>query len=237
MVDLTSLFCIPKSYEVYLTESFRFHCDICYAASGNVFHCFHYSKIRSIDSINFLGASLASLAEELVNSCHNMIDMKRELAPLWEFVTDEWHDKSLDRQEEIFLLLQRKQYFPYTYIKDTEVLSEKCLPEFEFWNKGFQLGAEISEENYQTAINVFQELECENIDSYLTYYLYVDVLLLSSIFESWRRLGMNEFGLDMANHISLPQFGMSSWLYTSGASIDLLQDYEQILRFESAKRG
>ena len=180
---------------------------------------------------------MSPLADELVRSCSNMESLKFELAPLWEYVTSQWEKDGLARQEQIFLLLQKKQYFPYTYIKDIETLSEPSLPDFKFWNEGFQLGDKITEANYETAINVYKELECPNIDTYYNYYLCVDILLLCSIFENWRRLGLTQFGLDMANHVSLPQFGMSSWLYNSGASIELLKDYDMLLKWEGGKRG
>ena len=120
IVDIKSLQCIPKSYEIYLTESFKFNCDICENLYGSTFNCFHYPKVKSSDSWNFLGAALSPLADELVRSCSNMESLKFELAPLWEYVTSQWEKDGLARQEQIFLLLQKKQYFPYTYIKDIE---------------------------------------------------------------------------------------------------------------------
>ena len=48
---------------------------------------------------------------------------------------------------------------------------------------------------------------------------------------------MQYFNLDMANYLTLPMFGMSSWLYGNKEKIELLQDYESICYWEKAKRG
>ena len=227
-IDLTSITLIPKSFEVYLTETFRFFCDICMQKNGSTFTCFHYHKIRSIDSCNFLSASLANLAKELADSCKSNEEKQFEFAPLWNYVQNRWKDESIEKQLSIFDTLQNKQYFPYSFLSSLSLLENEKLPDLELWNQGFQLKDKATAEEVSTAHSVFDELGCRNIDEYLSIYLHTDVFLLTSIFQNWRRLGFHQFGLDMANFLSLPQFGLSCWLYSindgkSENRVELLQ--------------
>ena len=236
-VDLSSIEVIPKSYEIYLSETFRFYCEICMVKKGTAFNCWHYHKLRLIDSYHFLDAPLADLGSELKSSCKSEADEMYEFAALWDYVQKQWNEETVERQKYIFQLLQRKQYFPYSYISSLDVLQESKLPNLEDWNKGFVLKNKATPEEVATAHAVFDELGCANIDEYFCHYLIVDILLLSAVYENWRRLGLEYFNLDMANYLSLPMFGMASWLYNNDEEISLLQDYESICFFENAKRG
>lgn len=150
------------------------------AENGTTFNCYHYHRIRSIDSFHFLAAPLASLAIELGDSCKTEAQKMFEFAPLWEYVHNRWINDTLERQKYIFNLLQRKQYFPYTYISSLDILRETQLPNCETWNKGFQLKDKLTNEEVATAHEVFNDLNCTNIEEYLEIYLCVDTLLLTA---------------------------------------------------------
>ena len=179
-------------------------------------------------------ASLAKLVEELKISCLNENDLKQEFFPLWNWIQENWGSEA---QIEYLNLLTKKQYLPYSYLTSEEVLSQSSLPSFEEWNKGYDLGTKTTQSEYDYALNAFEKLKCKTLFDYVKIYQISDILLLSSVFESWRKLGRENFGLDCANFVSLPSFGFSAWLHSSGIEIDLLQSYDHILLFEKAKRG
>ena len=85
-----------------------------------------------------------------------------------------------------------------------KILSEPRLPPKEFWIDTVFKKNKVSDEDIVYANKVFDLFKCKNISDYLDIYLAVDVLLLASLFESWRQLGVKHFSLDMANFISLP---------------------------------
>ena len=80
-------------------------------------------------------------------------------------------------------LLARKGVYPYDYVTSIDKLKETKLPPKEaFYSK--LLNEEISDEDYQHALNVWNTFDCQTIQDYHDLYLKTDVLLLVDVFEN-----------------------------------------------------
>ena len=242
---------------MFLTESFNFYCTICEGNSvrgdvpdmmisydesfshttNGVKKCIHYPSLKTVDSFNHLQGSLQNLTKELKDSCATRDDLVENFHPLLQWIHMEWPGRTTEEYDHFLQVLTKKQYFPYSYIKSTLNLDEESLPPIEKWTDEFLSGSPVKPEEVQYANEVFSLFQCRSIRDYYDLYLKVDIALLCTIMESWRELGRNSFDLDPMNYISLPSYGFSVWLYRSKVEIDLLQDYNQILLFEGARRG
>ena len=125
-------------------------------------------KFHFIDSLKFLSTSLETLIDYLP------IEEKQLLRNHCE-------------NEEQFNLLTRKGFFPYEYITSFEKLNDP-LPDMKgFYNS---LKGDISRENYQHVINMWNAFNMQNLGDLSNVYLKVDVLLLCCVFEAFRKTCM-----------------------------------------------
>ena len=95
----------------------------------------------------------------------------------------------------VFLL--RKGVYPYDYVDCLKKLDETSLPPKEaFYSK--LAGESITDEDYQHAHTVWNEFNIESMkDCHKLYNL-------SDIFENFRSICMNHYGLDPAWYFSAP---------------------------------
>ncbi len=176
-------------------------------------------KIRFIDSLRFLGASLDELASTL--NINDLKILKKEF-------------RNLDNEK--FQLLTRKGVFCYDYINTIDKLNDTELPsKAQFYN---QLNDEhISDEKYQHAQTIWREFEISNLGQYSDLYLKTDVLLLADVFENFRKSSHSTYGLDPAWYYTLPGYTWDCMLKYTKCELELLKDVDQILFVESGLRG
>lgn len=174
-------------------------------------------KLIFLDSFRFLPASLERLT--------NNLD-RRELERLRpHFSTNTQFD-----------LIVRKGVYPYDYVSEWERLEETSLPpKNSFFSR--LTGESISDEDYAYAREVWQAFGVQNLGQYSDVYLKVDTLLLSVIFENFRKLTMQFFGLDAACFYTLPGLSWQAALKMTKVKLELLTDIDQILFIEKGIRG
>ena len=63
---------------------------------------------------------------------------------------------------------------------------------------------DISEIDYGHALKAFNKFNIKNLAEYHDLYVQSDTILLADVFESFRNLCLNNYGLDPAHFLSLP---------------------------------
>ena len=141
-------------------------------------------ELRFIDSFKFMATSLDSLANNLPDNMFNNLSYFYE-------------------EQAKLKLLKRKGVYPYDYMDCFERLSETTLPPIEsFYSELNKSG--ISEDNYTHAQNVWKTFEMETLQDYHDLYLKTDVLLLADVFENFRDVCQENYGLDPAWYYTAP---------------------------------
>ena len=143
--------------------------------------------------------------------------------------------KDSERSEGVVELLTRKGVYPYDYVSSIERFSETQLPpKSEFYSR---LNDDISDADYQHALNVWNTFQCQTIRDYNDLYLKSDVLLLADVFESFRKICFRHYNLDPAHYYTSPGLAWDACLKTTGQELQLLHDYDMLMMFERGIRG
>ena len=133
-------------------------------------------------------------------------------------------------------LLTRKGVYPYDYVSSTDKLKETKLPsKDEFYSK--LLDEEISEEDFQHAINVWNTFNCQTLQDYHDLYLKTDVLLLADVFENFRKTCLKRYKLDPCHYYTAPGLAWDACLKETKQNLELLKDYDMLMMFEQGIRG
>ena len=144
--------------------------------------------------------------------------------------------KDSERSEGVVELLTRKGVYPYDYVSSIERFSETQLPpKSEFYSRSND--ADISDADYQHALNVWNTFQCQTIRDYNDLYLKSDVLLLADVFESFRKTCFRHYNLDPAHYYTSPGLAWDACLKTTGQELQLLHDYDMWMMFERGIRG
>ena len=163
--------CIPTNMERYLS--------------------FTIDNLRFIDSLQFLNASLDSLAKNLKED-------------------DFLHTRRHTPADGVRLLL-RKGVFCYDYWDCPEKAADVRLPpRVAFYSRLTEEG--VSLRDYWHAVRVWQQFGIRNLGEYHDLYLKTDVLILADVFEKFRRMCMKNYGLDAAHFFSSPGLAWEAML-------------------------
>ena len=209
--DLTS---IPTTEEKYISFSKFIAVDQYYSKKREKV-LFKKFEIRFIDSFKFLQTSLANLVSNLQPS---------------DFTNLQKNVKNNSS------LLTRKGVYPYDYVTSIEKLQETKLPPKEaFYSKLYD--EEISDEDYQHALNVWNTFDCQTLQDYHDLYLKSDVLLLADVFESFRKTCLKYYKLDPCHYYTAPGLAWDACLKLTKQELQLLTDYDMLMMFEKGIRG
>jgi hypothetical protein len=155
---------------------------------------------RFIDSIKFLPASLEKLIESSKKSNIKFKYIQKFMKQIYPEI----------KEEQLNLLFQKGEY-PYEYVDSVNKFSETSLPPIEAFFSSLR-NRSITIEQYQHAQNVWNSFNCKTFLDYHKLYLYIDVLGLADVFETFRKTFINDFKLDPINFISLPAYGDEAML-------------------------
>jgi len=177
----------------------------------------HGVDLRFIDSFNFLSESLQKLVDALPKEC---------------FIrTTKFKPPELSEE-----MLYHKGFYPYGHITDIEVLNQTSLPPKEaFYNDLTQ--THITNQDYKVALQVWKELKCKTMWDYHSHYLIMDTLLLSDVFEEFRRTIYETYKLDVTYSLSSAMFSWDAMLLTSQVELSLVTDYNMHMTLEAGLRG
>ena len=174
-------------------------------------------KITFIDSLSFIASSLENLVKAL---------------PTDKFKHFDNHFKTNIEQK----LLKQKGIYPYDYMNSYDKFEETSFPSQKDCYS--QLNKEsISDTDYKHALNVWKQLNINNMGEYHDLYLATDVLLLTDVFEAFRDTAISNYHLDPTHYVSLPGFGWDALLKMTKIKLDVISDYDMYLMIESGIRG
>lgn len=152
-----------------------------------------YISLRFLDSYRFMASSLDSLAKNL--ETHQFIETRKAFP-----------------NDELFDLVTRKGVFPYEFANSYEKLqTTQELPSREQFYSSLT-ETSIEEAEYEHAKRVWNTFNCQNLAEYSDLYLKTDVLLLTDIFEAFRKLCMDLYDLDPCHFFTLPGLSWQAML-------------------------
>ena len=150
---------------------------------------------------------------------------------------DKFIDKAAnEKSKEIELRFIDSFKFMSSSLDSLVKFEEKQLPRIdEFYSKLNMSG--ISVKDYQHACKVWNEFGLKNMGDYHDLYLETDVILLANVFESFRKVCLDNYGLDPAHFYTAPGLAWKACLKKTGVNLELLKDPDMLLMFERGIRG
>ena len=133
-------------------------------------------------------------------------------------------------------LLLKKGIYPYEYMDSFERFHETQLPEKEKFYSSLS-GQGITDEDFARAKQVWETFGCRNLGDYHDLYVATDSMLLADVFENFRKVCQEKYGLDPAHCYSAPGLSWDALLKKTGVELDLLTDMEMHLMIERGMRG
>ncbi len=136
---------------------------------------FKINNMKFIDSFQFMSSSLETLAENLYDDNDKYINFNN--------MKQEFNNEQLE-------WLCQKGYYPYEWADGYDKFKHKGLPAMEcFYSKLKKEGLKAKE--YEHALKVYDVMKCQTFEDYHKLYLKTDIILLSDVFENFRKCALN----------------------------------------------
>src|SRR6185436_6569407 len=134
-------------------------------------------------------------------------------------------------------LLTRKGIYPYSFMDgwDKFELSTKALKKEDFTND--LTGEEIKDKDFEFYTSVCKTLNIKTLGEYHDLYLKTDVLLLADVFENFRKMCIDCYGLDPCHYFSAPGLAWDACLKMSKINLELISDVDMYNFIEKGLRG
>ena len=133
-------------------------------------------------------------------------------------------------------LLLKKGVYPYEYMDSFERFGETELPEKEKFYSTLS-GRGITDEDYAHAQEVWNVFGCKTLGDYHDLYVSTDMMLLADVFENFRKICQEKYGLDPALYYNAPGLSWDALLKKTGVKLELLTDLDMHLFIERGMRG
>ena len=144
-------------------------------------------------------------------------------------------DEEFHREEEL-KLIKRKGVYPYDHMDSFQKFEETELPTKEqFYN--LLNNESISDDDYQHAQNVWKTFNIKSMGDYHDVYLKADVLLLTDVFENFRKTCMQYYKLDPCYYFTSPGLSWDAMLKMTNIRLNLISDVDMYQFVEKGMRG
>ena len=173
-----------------------------------------------------MSSSLDSLVNNLVHGGGD----NREVGAQHQFFGFENYS---DHQRE---LLIGKGIYSYEYMDSWDKFKETTLPPTSSFYSKLNM-SRVSNQDYEHACKVWRDFGIRNLGEYHDLYLRIDVILLANVFESFRHVCLDNYGLDPAHFYMVPGLAWEACLQKTGIRLDLLLDPDMLLMVERGIRG
>ena len=162
----------------------------------------------------------------LLSSLDKLVKGRDEFPIIRKTVQDPRHQR----------LLLKKGIYPYEYIESFERFNETRLPpKNEFYSSLTSNG--ITDEDYAHAQEVWDAFGCRTLGDYHDLYVATDAMLLADVYENFRKVCQEKYGLDPAHYYSAPGLSWDVLLRKTGVELELLTDMDMHLFIERGMRG
>ncbi|GBM23420.1 hypothetical protein AVEN_188767-1 [Araneus ventricosus] len=176
----------------------------------------NHVTLQFVDSFQFLNTSLQKLVENLDHSKFSIMQ---------SCISSPHRD-----------LLLKKGIYPYEYMSSFSKFVETQLPPRSAFHSSL-VNEGISEADYEHAQNVWKCFNIKNLGEYHDLYVRTDVILLSDVFENFRKLTQNFYQLDAAHMLTSPGLAWQAALKMTDVKLDLFTDINMHLFIEKGIRG
>ena len=119
-------------------------------------------------------------------------------------------------------LLSKKVIYCYDYMNNKERFDETSLPQ-----KG----------QYEYAEDVWKTLECNTMKDYHHHYLITDIILLADVFDNFRKMSLETYGLDPIHYYSSPGLSWDAMIKYTDVDLELITDPGMHQMVENGMRG
>jgi hypothetical protein len=207
---------IPNNMEKYLMFSV-----------GTMKLCYDFNKKKEelklkhdltfIDSFQFMSTSLENLVKNLKDG-KNFKHLEKEFGD---------HSK----------LLTQKGIYPYSFMNKWSKFNvlTKDLKKEHFRND--LTGDEIKDKDFDFYNAVCDTINIKTLGDYHDLYLKTDVLLLADVFENFRKICLDCYGLDPCHYFSSPGLAWDACLKMTKIKLELISDVDMYNFVEKGLRG
>ena len=174
------------------------------------------NHLTFIDSFQFMSSSLDKLVSNLPNEA-------------FKYTSKEF-------KNEKFELMRKKGIYPYDFMNSFEKFDKTGLPtKDEFYS--ILNNEHISDEDYKHAQIIWNKFKLSNMGEYHDLYLKSDVLLLTDVFENFRKTCMLHYKLDPCHYYTSPGLSWDGMLKMTDIKLELLTDIDMFQFIEKGMRG
>ena len=115
------------------------------------------------------------------------------------------------QSESKFKYLLQKLPYPYDYVSKPEDYYFPFLPDKQDFKDNLR-NCNISENEYRFAKKIFEKFKCKSFYDYHRLYSLTDINLLADVFERYRDLVFDQYGLECLAYVSAPQLAFDGML-------------------------
>ena len=199
------------------------------AQNSEKFITFSFGACQFKDSFAFLTASLDKLVR--LNKYEGNEKIKD-----WETHFRYTSTNPYIKSKTDLNLLTDKGVYPYDYMNSWDRFNETKLPKKEdFYSQLYE--ENITDKDYARANIVWKHFNIKNLGEYHDLYLMTDVYLLTDVFENFRDMCLNYYGLDPAYYLTLPNYSWNAFLSLTGVRLQQIHKKEMYEMIENGLRG
>ena len=133
-------------------------------------------------------------------------------------------------------LMSQKGVYPYDYMDSFEKFNEKELPTKDQFHSILN-DQHITDDEYNHAKEVWNTFMIRTLGDYHDLYLVSDVLLLTDVFENFRKTCMQYYKLDPCHYFTSPGLSWDAMLKITNIKLELMTDIDMFQFIEKGMHG
>ena len=186
-----------------------------------------------LDSFQFMSSSLDKLVNNITKCgkceyCNNDEECSNPNYDNLKYTSKMFKDNKLK-------LMAKKGVYPYDFMDSFKKFDEQLPSKEEFFS--ILNDKHILDKDYEHAKRVWKTLKCKTMGDYHDYYLASDVVLLSDVFENFRKTCLEYYKLDPCHYFTSPGLSWDAMLKMTNIELELMTDIDMFQFIEKGLRG